>query len=107
MTQTVQVMDARPGAIPAPWATLPQGYPDGFCFDRAGRLYCAGSLGDVLVVFEPDGRVGRVIETGAGSEPTNCCLGDGVLYVTLSGTGELVSLPIDAPALPLHPAKRS
>ena len=106
MTQTVLVMDPRPGATPAEWAKLPAGFPDGFCFDRTGRLYCAGSLGDVLVVFEPDGAVDRVIEMGQGTEPTNCCLGDGVLYVTLSGTGELVSLPIDAEPLPLYPAPR-
>jgi len=106
MTQTLLVMDARPGASPAEWAKLPQGFPDGFCFDRAGRVYCAGSLGDVVVVFEPDGRVRDVVEMGTGSEPTNCCLGDGVLYVTLSGPGELVSLPIDAEPLPLYPARR-
>src|SRR5262245_66444580 len=106
MTQALLVMDARPGASPSEWAKLPQGFPDGFCFDRAGRVYCAGSLGDVVVIFEPDGRVRNVIEMGSGSEPTNCCLGDGVLYVTLSGPGELVSLPIDAEALPLCPAAR-
>ena len=106
MTQTVLVMDAKPGAPPSEWAKLPKGFPDGFCFDRAGRLYCAGSLGDALVVFEPDGKVREVIETGEGSEPTNCCLGDGVLYVTLSGRGELVSLRIDAEPLALYPARR-
>jgi gluconolactonase len=106
MTQAILVMDPAPGATPVEWAKLPSGFPDGFCFDREGRIYCAGSLGDVLVVFEPDGRVGRVIETGQGSEPTNCCLGDGVLYITLSGFGELVSLPIDAEPLPLYPARR-
>ena len=106
LSQTVLVMDPTPGATPVEWAKLPSGFPDGFCFDRAGRLYCAGSLGDVLVVFEPDGRVARVIETGQGTEPTNCCLGDGVLYVTLSGSGELVSMPIDAEPLPLYPARR-
>jgi len=50
--------------------------------------------------------VREVIETGAGSEPTNCCLGDGVLYVTLSGRGELASLTIDAEPLALYPAPR-
>jgi gluconolactonase len=105
LSQAVLVMDPTPGATPVEWAKLPSGFPDGFCFDRAGRLYCAGSLGDVLVVFEPDGRVARVIETGQGTEPTNCCLGDGVLYVTLSGSGELVSLPIEAEPLPLYPAR--
>jgi gluconolactonase len=100
------VMDARPGATPAPWCTLPHGYPDGFCFDADGRLYVAGSMGDVLVVFEPDGRVQKVIETGAGTEPTNCCLGDGRLYVTLSGPGQLVAYDVPAEPLPLYPARR-
>jgi sugar lactone lactonase YvrE len=35
-------------------------------------------------VFDPDGKPVDVIEMGQGTEPTNCCLGDGVLYVTLS-----------------------
>ena len=103
MTQAILVMDASPGASFTTFATLPVGFPDGFCFDRDGRLYVAGSIGDVLVVFESDGRVAETIELGAGTEPTNCCLGDGVLYVTLSGPGELATLPIDAAPLPLHP----
>ncbi len=106
VTQKILVLDPRPGAPLAEHATLPRGFPDGFCFDRAGRLYVAGSLGDVLVVFEPDGRVREVIEMGAGSEPTNCCLGDGRLYVTLSGPGQLVSLDMPVEPLALHPARR-
>ncbi len=105
MTQRILVMDATPGATPATHCTLPQGFPDGFCFDAAGRLYAAGSLGDVVVVFEPDGRVPEVIEMGAGTEPTNCCLGDGRLYVTLSGPGELVALEMPVEPLPLYPAR--
>src|SRR5512144_2553219 len=96
MTQKILVMDSVPEPTIKEFATLPKGYPDGFCFDRTGRMYCAGSLGDVVVVFEPDGTVGEVVEMGAGSEPTNCCLGDGVLYVTLAGPGRLVTLPIGA-----------
>jgi gluconolactonase len=106
MTQKILVMDSVPEPNIREFATLPSGYPDGFCFDRGGRLYCAGSLGDVVVVFEPDGQVAEVIEMGAGTEPTNCCLGDGVLYVTLSGSGQLVTLPISAEPLPLYPARR-
>ena len=102
----VIVMDARPGATASPWATLPSGYPDGFCFDAAGRLYVAGSMGDVLVVFEPDGRVREVLDLGAGTEPTNCCLGDGRLYVTLSGSGQLVALDMPVEPLPLYPSRR-
>jgi gluconolactonase len=106
VTQKILVLEARPGTPIATHCTLPRGFPDGFCFDAAGRLYAAGSLGDVLVVFEPDGRVRDVIEMGAGSEPTNCCLGDGVLYVTLSGTGQLVSLEMPVEPLPLYPSRR-
>ncbi len=106
MTQTILVMDPKPGTGFREFAKLPAGYPDGFCFDRTGRLYVAGSLGDVLVVFEPDGRLAETIEIGSGTEPTNCCLADGVLYMTLSGTGQLATLPIDAEALPLYPARR-
>ena len=105
VAQKILVMDARPGATPAEHATLPVGYPDGFCFDTEGRLYCAASLGDAVVVFEPDGRVREVIEMGAGTEPTNCCLGDGVLYVTLSGTGQLVALDAPVEPLALYPAR--
>ena len=106
MTQKILVMDSVPEPNVREFATLPKGFPDGFCFDRTGRLYCAGSLGDVVVVFEPDGQVAEVIEMGAGSSPTNCCLGDGVLYVTLSGPGQLATLPISAEPLPLYPARR-
>ena len=106
VSQKILVMDARPGGAIATHCTLPRGYPDGFCFDATGRLYAAGSLGDVLVVFEPDGRTREVIEMGEGTEPTNCCLGDGVLYVTLSGTGQLVSLEMPVDPLPLYPARR-
>ena len=105
MTQQILVMDAAPGATPTTHCTLPRGFPDGFCFDTAGLLYAAGSLGDVVVVFAPDGRVREVIEMGAGTEPTNCCLGDGRLYVTLSGTGELVAIEMPVEPLPLYPAR--
>src|SRR5262245_27489349 len=75
VTRRILVMDPVPGAVPAEFCTLPRGYPDGFCFDATGRLWVAGSLEDVLVVFEPDGRVAETIDCGKGSEPTNCCLG--------------------------------
>ena len=105
VAQAILVMDPVPGATPTEHCKLPRGFPDGFCFDRQGRLYVAGSLGDALVIFEPDGRVREVIETGEGSEPTNCCLGDGLLYVTLSGSGQVVALEVGAEALPLYPTR--
>jgi gluconolactonase len=107
MTQRILVLDPRPGAEPVPHCRLPTGFPDGFCFDTAGRMYVCGSLGDVLYVFAPDGTVAEEIAMGAGSEPTNCCLGDGALYVTLAGTGRLetIAMPRVEP-LPLYPARR-
>jgi gluconolactonase len=101
ITKKILVMDPVPGAELREYCELPRGYPDGFCFDRTGRLWVAGSLGDVLVLFEPDGQVARVLETGKGSEPTNCCLGDGRLYVTLSGPGRLEAFETGAEPLPL------
>lgn len=106
VTQTILVMDPTPGATFAPFAKLPRGYPDGFCFDAGGRIWAAGSLGDVIVVLTPTGDVAEVIETGKDTEPTNCCLGDGRLYVTCSGTGRLEALDVGVEALPLYPARR-
>jgi gluconolactonase len=107
VTQQILALDVGHDAPPRTHCTLPQGFPDGFCLDREGRIYAAGSLGDVLVVFEPDGRVARTIETGQGSEPTNCCLGDGLLYVTLAGTGQLIALDMPVEPLLLYPARAS
>jgi gluconolactonase len=50
--------------------------------------------------------VRETIDMGKGSEPTNCCLGDGRLYVTLAGTGKLVALDVPAQPLALYPARR-
>ena len=107
MTRQILVLEPRPGTTVATHCTLPRGYPDGFCFDAAGRLYVAGSLGDVLWIFEPDGTVREEIPFAEGSEPTNCCLGDGLLYVTLSGAGRLVALDMPVEPLPLYPARAS
>ncbi len=106
LTSMILVLEPVPGAAPREWCRLPQGYPDGFCFDRGGRLYVAGSLGDVLVIFEADGRLREVIEIGKGSEPTNCCLGDGRLYVTLSGPGQLAAIEVGVEPLALYPSRR-
>ena len=107
LTQKILVLDPEPGAAPRTHCILPKGAPDGFCFDDTGRLYAAGSLGDVVVVFEPDGRVREVFEMGDGSEPTNCCLGDGALYVTLAGAGQLVALEMPVAPLALVPFRHS
>lgn len=102
MTQKILVMDPRPGARLEEFATLPVGHPDGFCFDVRGTLWVCGSLGDVVTSVDRDGRVLESIDTGAGTEPTNCCIGDGDLFVTMSGCGQLWSYPVGVDALPLH-----
>lgn len=82
---------------------LPAGFPDGFCFAADGTLIVCGSMGHVIQVFAPDGSLVQTIETGDRTEPTNCCLGDGVLYVTFSGTGELVGCDVSLEPLSLYP----
>ncbi len=87
---------------PRPWCELPSSInPDGFCFDASGAIYVAGSVGDALVVVGPDRRVSAVIETGAGSDPTNVCLEPGRLWITFGLAGQLAWMPVDAEPLPL------
>lgn len=80
------------------------GAPDGLCVDREGYVYTCASVGDALYVHAPDGTAVATIPTGAGSQPTNCCLGDGVLYVTLAKYGQLVAF--ETPSRPPTPAER-
>ena len=86
-----------------PWATLPEGFPDGFCFSADGDCYVCGSTADVLQVFDAEGCVMRTVTFPPHSEPTNCCIGDGTLYVTCSGTGELFAFDLGLSPLPLYP----
>jgi gluconolactonase len=81
---------------------LPRGFPDGFCFTAGGDLYVCGSMGDVVCVFDSDGTLKETIDAPEDSEPTNCCIGDGVLYLTMSGTGELAAIDVGVDALPLY-----
>lgn len=94
------VADAGLGE-PSDFAALPTGFPDGLCFAADGRLFVCGSMGHVLHVFDGDGAHMEEIAFPDGSEPTNCCIGDGLLYVTLSGSGELAALERDVEPLPL------
>lgn len=88
---------------PVEHCKLPAGFPDGFCFTADGDLIVCGSMGHVIQVFDAAGTLRQTIETGDGTEPTNSCIADGVLYVTMSGTGELVGVDVNAEPLPLHP----
>ncbi|MFY1650232.1 SMP-30/gluconolactonase/LRE family protein [Solwaraspora sp. WMMB762] len=105
LTRRILVFDHTPGTglgDPQVFAKLPAGSPDGFCFDTDGNLYVCGSVGHVVVVIGPDGSVRDTIDTPPGAQPTNCCIGDGQLYVTFSMTGELVAYDLGVAAYPLH-----
>lgn len=87
---------------PTVHAKLPSGFPDGMAVASDGTLVVCGSMGHVIHRFGPDGSHREAIEMPDGSEPTNVCIGDGLLYVTMSGTGELLALPTELEALPLY-----
>jgi gluconolactonase len=90
---------------PEPFCVLPTGYPDGFCFAADGQLIVCGSLGDVICFYSGDGELVDRLDAPEHTEPTNCCIADGKLYVTCSGSGQLVSFDCDWEALPLYPER--
>ena len=85
---------------------LPAGYPDGFCFAANGDLIVCGSLGDVICVFDTQGKLIDRYDAPKDSEPTNCCIGEGMLYVTYAGSGQLVAFDYAGKRLPLYPERR-
>ncbi|TMK22098.1 MAG: SMP-30/gluconolactonase/LRE family protein [Actinobacteria bacterium] len=105
MAMKIVECEWTPDGLGAPreWAALPEGFPDGFCFSAEGDCYVCGSTADVLQVFDVEGSVMYTIPFPDHSEPTNCCIGDGVLYVTCSGTGELLAFDLGIAPLPLFP----
>ena len=64
--------------------------PDGMVFYR-DRLFLTGSTGDRVAILDPRGHVVDTIDCGPGSDPTNCCVHAGRLWVTLGIPGQLVS----------------
>lgn len=73
------------------WARLSDSFnPDGMVF-HGGRLFLTGSGGDQIAILDTEGRLLDMIDTGPGSDPTNCCVHAGRLYVTLGLPGQLVS----------------
>jgi sugar lactone lactonase YvrE len=97
------------GAVGRPrvYCELPPGVnPDGMCFDTEGYLFVAGSAGDALVVVDPDGRVAELVAVPAGSCPTNLCLQDGRLWVTLGLAGALGFVSTLSLAHPLAAGRR-
>lgn len=108
ITKHVWAYDWSPDGLGEPQAfcVLPAGYPDGFCFAADGTLIVCGSLGDLICVFSRDGELLDRWDAPTHTEPTNCCIGDGKLYVTFSGSGQLASFDCDWKALPLYPERR-
>lgn len=67
--------------------------PDGMVVD-GDTLIVTGSVGDRVAVLDLAGRLLRMIDTGEGSDPTNCCVQDRTLWVTLGIPGQLISLDL-------------
>jgi sugar lactone lactonase YvrE len=76
----------RVGA-PQVWCQFDDGTaPDGILLS-GDRLYVAGSVGDKVTVVDLSGRPLHCIDTGVGSDPTNLCIQDNKLWVTLGPPG--------------------
>lgn len=105
----VQVMDFEDGRLgPAEtFCKVPEGGPDGITLDSVGRLYIAGSVaddgGDAIYVYTPDGELETRYDLPHHSDPTNLCIGDGGIYVTLGLGGQLIFIRHDAQPAPLLP----
>jgi gluconolactonase len=105
LTRRILVFEWNGGQLsdPEPFCRLePGGMPDGFCFDSNGRIYVCASIGNAVHVYDADGELKETIGTGEGTQPTNCCLYEGSLYVTLAIPGQLVAYELGVETLPLH-----
>lgn len=86
---------------PEEFVRLAGGIPDGMCLSEDDTLYVCASVAHAVIVVGPDGSIRGEISTGNGTQPTNCCLDNGYLYVTLALTGEIVRFEIGAGPAPL------
>jgi sugar lactone lactonase YvrE len=76
---------------PRTWCTFDDGFnPDGMAFEGE-RLYVTGSVGDRIAIVDATAQVESYLDTGPGSDPTNLCISNGRLWVTLGLPGQLVS----------------
>lgn len=81
---------------PTDWAVLePHMAPDGMIFE-GDRLIVTGSRGDEVQYLDLEGRVVERIPLPPGSDPTNVCVANGRVWVTLGYPGTLVSWEWDA-----------
>ena len=80
--------------------------PDGFAFDAAGNVLCAGFRSSPIHVFPPQG--GEKIATVDFDDDrvTNVCFGGpngSTVFVTESGSGRVVSFEWEHPGMVLFP----
>lgn len=65
--------------------------PDGMVF-HGNHLLVTGSVGDRIAILDAAGEMLEQIDTGPGSDPTNLCVHDDMIWVTLGLAGQLVSI---------------
>lgn len=104
----VMTLKGRVLGEPEVFCVLPHGGPDGMTFDTQGRLWVAGALdndaGQGVFAFTADGDLEVALDLPPMSDPTNLCIGDGGLYVTLGRAGALIFVAQDVePARLLFP----
>lgn len=106
--QRMLIYPLRDGTLgePREFCRTEPGFPDGMCFDEAGRLYVAATLGHEVQVFDRDGRLIDRLPCGDHSLVTNCCFGgtEGrTLFVTDSAGERVLAFDLDTRGLPLFP----
>ena len=106
--QRVLVYTIRDGMLgePEEFCKTDPGFPDGLCFDIAGLLYVAVTLGEQVQIFDTSGQCIDRLPCGAGSMPTNCCFGGThakTLFVTDSRGERVLAFDLETEGLPLFP----
>jgi gluconolactonase len=108
LRQRVLLYRVRDGGLgePVEFCRTEQGFPDGMCFDREGRLYVAATLAHEVQVFDRRGARVDSLPCGEESMPTNCCFGGSegkTLFVTESRGGRVLAFDLAVSGLPLFP----
>jgi gluconolactonase len=101
---------AEPGVVGAPrvFAECGDGaLPDGFAIDAEGRVLVAGHGTGALHVFDAEGRREEDVVLGAELGLSNLCFdpapGEHSVFITASGSGEVLRMDWKAPGMPLFP----
>jgi len=99
-----------PGRLGKPhlFASLDNGvFPDGICFDVAGRVLCAGHGGSLIYVFSSSGELEDKIDM-EDIDVSNLCFGgpdNRTLYVTESDMGRVAAIEWHTTGMTLFPAR--